>query len=167
MKINVWRAVDEVTKTADRGVEGVYQVVFNIDIAVYWTPALYFMALDIFHSEIPIACLDDFEITVLNEKCELINFSDVREPEEIAVDEPGGCIGAKRPVAICLDGSGITLGTAEIEARWHVAGHRQHPRFSRRMWDIQRAASGIPLAYWPWVKRQLTQAYCATGRLLS
>lgn len=68
LRINVRQTATELDSPDDEGLEGVYDVTFHLDTAGLTTQKQASMALDIFHSNQGIDCLDDFDITVIDER---------------------------------------------------------------------------------------------------
>lgn len=64
MQINA-RLISTLSDREDAGTPGVYLVDFAPDVRTHPAPKLASIALDIFHSNVPIGAMDDFEITVI------------------------------------------------------------------------------------------------------
>lgn len=88
LKINVC-CVSDSLDSDDEGVEGVYQPIFDDDVTQIALPKLAQIALDIFHEEIGISNLDNFEITVIDENGSAIDWDDTHTPYSAS---QSGCV---------------------------------------------------------------------------
>lgn len=152
MKINVFRTAISLDDEEDVGIDGIYQVIFDEDYTGVPESKLASMALDLFHTQIAIACLDDFEITVLNDQDEPIAEDESHESYSF---KGNGFIEKVADISLDLYGDDAALSVEQLDCKYNPDGDGEHPKFTRDLWREAVGEENTSSGYWDWVKHAL------------
>ncbi|MDR3411735.1 MAG: hypothetical protein P4L87_12480 [Formivibrio sp.] len=149
--INV-RAISNPEGTEDQAVQGVYQVMFNDDVEGSQAK-LASIALDIFHGQISIDDLDNFEISVLDEDGYPVMLDGAHEDYSASDCGTVECI-SETPMYV--PGSDEGLDAEALDNKYNHDGEGEHPLHTRADWRAEVAEENTLLGYWAWIENILS-----------
>lgn len=149
MNINVFRSAIHINYDDDIDVQGIYQVSFDKAYPDLCESKLASMALDLFHTENGIKCLDDFEITVINNDDEPIPASEDHESYSYTGK---GSIGKIADFGIDLYGSDAKLSVDQLDEKYNPDGDGEHYQFTHKLWSEAVSQDQTASGYWVWLK---------------
>lgn len=152
MNINVFRRAIQLDHEDDTHVQGIYQVSFDKAYPDVPESKLASMALDLFSTEIGINCLDDFEITVINNDDEPIAESDDHESYSYTGK---GSVDKIADFGIDLYGSDAKLSVEQLDEKYNPDGEGEHYQFTSEQWREEVSQNQTVSDYWTWLKHVL------------
>lgn len=154
MKINVFRIAITLDDSDDEGVEGIYSVQFADNHQEVSKAKLASMALDVFASTIPIASLDDFTISVIDDNDEPIEEDESHDSYSF---KGRADIEKIEDVALDLFDEDATLSADQLDAKYNQDGDGEHPTVTRAHWSNAISSQETASGYWDWVQYKLNQ----------
>ena len=152
MNINVFRRAILLDHEDDTHVQGIYQVSFDKAYSDVPESKLASMALDLFHNAIGIKCLDDFEISVIDDDDEPITQDLTHETYSFTAK---GTVDKIADFGIDLYGSDAELSVEQLDEKYNPDGDGEHYQFTREQWREAVSQNQTASDYWTWLKHVL------------
>jgi hypothetical protein len=153
MQISV-RRIAPLSDREDASVPGVYLVEFASHVCDLPLPKLASTALDVFHSDVPIGVLDDFEFTVVHGVDTIV----AQDPDH--EDYSGSDDGAVRKISDApMYFAALDAGNSgdDLDARFNPDGDGEHPIHTRQTWIDAVLARSTVRGYWDFAAAQIEE----------
>jgi hypothetical protein len=167
LKISV-RRVLPLTDREDAHAPGTYLVQFAESVKGLPQPKLASIALDVFHSNVSIGCLDDFEINVVDELDRTVQ-QDADHDDYSGSDD--GTVEQINDSPRYLPHLDVESTVEDLQNRYNPDGDGEHPLFTQLEWRLEVVLNETLEGYWAWVKAEIDKRIAGEispfGRVMS